>query len=148
MFKRFFSKSGKKDSFDRRVIIDSNAPIGSGGVLSQTFGIRIFDGTIAPFSKSGESYPTKGSYSFSTDEDLQDQITLEFHRSSEVMATSESLLGQLRIRGYKLEAAREPMIRVHYELSNDQIAIWVTNEKNNGELSISIVKNIAGSNVH
>lgn len=79
---------------------------------------------------------------------MQDQITLEFHRSSETMATSESFLGQLRIRGYKLEGAREPIVRVHYELSNDQIVVWVTNEKNNGELSVSIVKNSEGSSVH
>lgn len=148
MFRKFFSKSKNKAPCDSRVIIDANAPIGAEGVLTQTFGIRIYDGTIAPFSKSGESYPTKGSYSFSTDEDLQDQITLEFHRSSEAMATSESVLGQLRIRGYKLEGAREPIVRVHYELSNDQIVVWVTNEKNNGELSVSIVKNSEGSSVH
>ncbi len=148
MFKKFFSKSRNKVPCGSRVIIDANAPIGAQGVLNQTFGIRIYDGTIAPFSKSGESYPTKGSYSFSTDEDLQDQITLEFHRSSETMATSESFLGQLRIRGYKLEGAREPIVRVHYELSNDQIVVWVTNEKNNGELSVSIVKNSEGSSVH
>ena len=148
MFKKLFSKIKNKAPLDSRVIIDSNAPIGADGVLTQTFGIRIYDGTIAPFSKVGEGYPSKGSYSFSTDEDLQNQITLEFHRSSEAKATFESLIGQLRIRGYKLEEAREPLVRVHYEISNNQIVIWVTNEKNNGELSVSIVKNNEGSSVH
>ena len=146
MLKNLFS--GKKPPSSNRLVIDSNAPISSGGVLTQTFGIRIYDGSIAPFSKLGESYPVKGSYSFSTDEDMQDQITLEFHRSSETIATNESLIGQLRIRGYKLEEARQPLIRVHYELSNDQIVVWVTNEKDNGELSVSIVKNGDGANVH
>lgn len=116
--------------------------------MTQTFGIRIYDGSIAPFSNQGESYPVKGSYSFSTDEDMQDQITLEFHRSSETMATNESLIGQLRIRGYELEEARQPLVRVHYELSDDQIVVWVTNDKDNGELSVSIIKNSDGLSVH
>ena len=146
MFKKLFSR--KKTPNENRVIIDTNAPISSEGILTQTFGIRIYDGSIAPFSKQGENYPVKGSYTFSTDEDMQDQITLEFHRSSKTMATNESLIGQLRIRGYKLEEARKPFIRVHYELSNDQIAVWVTNEKNNGELFVSVVKNSGGSSVH
>ena len=146
MFKKLFSRN--KAPNDNRIIIDPNAAISSEGFLTQTFGIRIYDGSIAPFSKQGECYPVLGSYSFSTDEDMQDQITLEFHRSSEFVATSESLIGQLRIRGYMLEKAREPLVRVHYELSDDQIAVWVTNEKNNGDLSISLVKNSEGSNVH
>src|SRR5690606_18934760 len=81
--------------------------------------------------------PAMGSYSFSTDEDFQDQITLEFHRSSESMASPESFIGQVRIRGYKLEGAREPLVRLYYEIANQQIAIWATNEKDNGELALS-----------
>ncbi|TVV43299.1 Hsp70 family protein [Thalassolituus sp. C2-1] len=146
MLKNIFSR--KKTPSNNRLIVDSNAPISADGVLTQAFGIRIYDGSIAPFAKQGESYPAQGSYSFSTDENMQDQITLEFHRSSETIATNESLIGQLRIRGYKLEEARQPLIRVHYELSNNQIVVWATNEKNNGELSVSIVKNGDGANVH
>jgi len=146
MLKNIFSR--KKTPNNNRLVIDSNAQISSDGVLTQTFGIRIYDGSIAPFSLQGESYPVQGSYSFSTDEDMQDQITLEFHRSSGTMATNESLIGQLRIRGYKLEEAREPLVRVHYELSDNQIAVWVTNEKDNGEILVSIVKNSEGSSVH
>lgn len=79
---------------------------------------------------------------------MQNQMTLECHRSSETMATSESFIAQLRIRGYKLEELREPSIRVHYELANDRIAVWVTNEKNNGELLVSIGRNSEGASVH
>lgn len=146
MLKKLFSRNRTPN--DNRIIIDPNAPISEEGVLTQAFGIRIYDGSIAPFSKQGESYPARGSYSFSTDEDMQDQITLEFHRSSEAMATNESFIGLLRIRGYKLEKAREPLVRVHYELSGNQIVVWVTNEKNNGELFVAIVKNSEGSSVH
>ena len=146
MLKKYFSRNRAKNN--NRVVIDTDAPISADGVLTQTFGIRVYDGSIAPFSKQGESYPVTGSYSFSTDEDMQDQITLEFHRSSQTMATDESLICQLRIRGYSLEEANEPLVRVHYELSDNKIEVWVTNEKNNSELSISMIKNSDGSSVH
>ena len=129
-------------------MIDANAPIGANETLTETFGIRIYDGSIAPFAKAGNGYPAMGSYSFSTDEDLQDQITLEFHRSSESMASPESFIGQVRIRGYKLEGAREPLVRLYYEIANAQIVIWATNEKDNGELSLSVIKNTEGQSVH
>ena len=148
MLKKLISKFKDRDPQEGRIILDSDAPIGDGGVLTETFGIRIYDGTIAAFSKVGENYPARGSYTFTTDEDFQDQITLEFHRSSQSMANQESFLGIVRIRGYKLEKAREPLIRVHYELSDNQIAIWATNEKHGSELLLTVLKNIEGASVH
>lgn len=148
MFKKLLSGLKKKGSSKNRTVIDSNAPIGSNGTLTETFGIRIYDGSIAPFARAGDGYPATGSYSFSTDEDFQDQITLEFHRSSGFMASTESFIGQVRIRGYKLEGAREPLVRLHYEIANHQILIWATNEKDNGELSLSVIKNTEGQSVH
>ncbi|QQD24430.1 hypothetical protein GJQ55_08040 [Venatoribacter cucullus] len=148
MLKKLLSGLKKKGSSENRIVIDANAPIGVNGVLTEAFGIRIYDGSIAPFARAGDSYPAMGSYSFSTDEDFQDQITLEFHRSSESMASPESFIGQVRIRGYKLEGAREPLVRLYYEIANQQIAIWATNEKDNGELALSVIKNTEGQSVH
>ena len=148
MLKKLLSGLKKKDSPKNRIVIDPDAPIGTNGTLTETFGIRIYDGSIAPFARAGDVHPARGSYSFSTDEDLQDQITLEFHRSSEAMASLESFIGQVRIRGYKLEGAREPLVRLHYEIARGQIVIWATNEKGNGELSLAVIKNIEGQSVH
>lgn len=148
MLKKLLSGLKKKGSPKNRIVIDPDAPIGTNGTLTETFGIRIYDGSIAPFARTGDAYPARGSYSFSTDEDLQDQITLEFHRSSEAMASLESFIGQVRIRGYKLEGAREPLVRLHYEIARGQIVIWATNEKGNGELSLAVIKNIEGQSVH
>ncbi|NQZ31331.1 MAG: Hsp70 family protein [Oceanospirillaceae bacterium] len=115
--------------------------IGKNGILQKTFGLRINDDSIAPFSKVGESYPAKGSYTFSTSEDNQDHITLEFHCSSENFASKDSFVGAVRISGYRLEAAKEPMIRIHYEISSNKIIVWATNEKVNGHVSLAIIDN-------
>lgn len=148
MLKKLLSALKKKGSSEGRIVIDANAPIGANGTLTETFGIRICDGSIAPFARAGDGYPAMGSYSFSIDEDFQDQITLDFHRSSESMASPESFIGQVRIRGYKLEGAREPLVRLHYQIANHKIVIWATNEKDNGELSLSVIKNIEEQSVH
>lgn len=131
-----------------KLIIDSDVMVIKNGLLTETFGIRIYDGSIAPFSKVGENFPINGSYSFSTDEDNQDQITLEFHRSTESMASPESYIGTVQIRGYKLEPARKPLVRVFYEIANNKITIWAANEKQNGKLSLSMIKNKLGKSVH
>ena len=148
MFNKLLSKFKKSEVIVNRLIIDSNADIENNGKLTESFGIRIFDGTIAPFSKEGDDYPASGSYSFSTDEDEQDQITLEFHRSATVLASEESFIAKVRIRGYELEAAREPVIRIHYEISNGEISIWAFDEKNSQNILLSVVKNTEGESVH
>lgn len=148
MLKKYLSKLKFSRSEEDRLIIDSVADISDGGMLTEAFGIRVYDGSIAPFSQLGESYPASGSYSFSTNEDMQDQITIEFHKSSELIATENSYIGTIRLRGYKLEAAGEPMVRVHYELSNNQISIWARNEKKNGKVILALIKNKVGESVH
>ena len=148
MFKQLLQKFRRPETVTDQLVIDSDAPIGTNGVLTETFGIRIYDGTIAPFTRAGEPYPITGSYSFSTDEDLQDQITLEFHRGSGPMASAESFIAKVRIKGYMVEEAREPRVRVHYELSDNKISIWAENEKKNGKLTLSLTRNAEGENVH
>ena len=150
MFKSFFSKKVKdidKKTIDK-IILVSNEHIGNDRLLNKTFGIRIYDSSIAPFAKQGDQYPLEGSYTFSTTTDFQDQITLEFHWSYESKATHESYLGTLRIQGYKLEKAEGPMVRVHYLIDDNQIAIWATNDKNNSKLSFELLKNAEGEVVH
>ena len=142
MLNKFFSKFKKPDPSitEDRLIIDSDAFISKEGKLTESFGIRIFDGSIAPFSRRGDRYPAIGKYSFSTDSDEQDEILLEFHRCASGKTSESSFVGVVAIKGYKLEAAREPLILLHYELANNQIVVWATNEKNNGELTLSFIK--------
>ena len=131
-----------------RLVLDADARISCNGFLTQTFGIRIADGSIAPFSKIGDIYPARGSFTFSTAEDFQDQITVEFHRSAEPVASDASLLGAVRISGYELEKEKEPSVRVHFEVSDDQIVIWATNEKQKSDLTLRLIKNSECSTVH
>jgi molecular chaperone DnaK (HSP70) len=147
MLNKLFTK--KNAHIHDKLVLDSDACIGSEGILTQSFGIRISDGSIAPFSRKGEPYPNRGSYTFSTDEDFQDQITLEFHRSTHLMATADSLVGQVMIVGYKPEKAGVPLLRVYYELSDNQIVIWVTDERSSkNNLSLLCVKSDEVLNVH
>lgn len=148
MLKKLLSKFKNREFVDNRIVLDSMAHIEKDGILTESFGIRIYDGIIAPFSRAGDNYPSKGSYTFSTSEDFQDQIILEFHRSSQSVANQESYLATVRIRGYKLEKAKEPQIRVHYELSNGQVSIWATNEKRGSNLTLTLIKNAEGVSVH
>jgi molecular chaperone DnaK (HSP70) len=64
------------------------------------------------------------------------------------MASAESYIGTVQIRGYKLEPARKPLVRVFYEIANNKITIWAANEKQNGKLSLSMIKNKLGKSVH
>ncbi|MDD3814369.1 MAG: Hsp70 family protein [Desulfocapsaceae bacterium] len=130
------------------IVLDADADIENEGLIKKSFGIRIYDGSIAPFVKIGDKYPNEGSYTFSTTEDRQEQITLEFHKSSQPVATSESYLGTLRIRGYKLCRAEEPLVRVHYRISDNRIVIWATNEAEETPVSFTLVKNKEGQIVH
>lgn len=148
MLHKLITKFTKSQKEGAELVLDANADIGAGGVLKELFGIKIFDGSIAAFANIDQSYPASGSYTFSTSEDFQKQITLEFHRSTNSTASNESFLGVVRIRGYKHEKAEMPLVRVHFELSKNQIRIWVTNEKNNGELKVTLLKNTEGSTVH
>jgi len=149
MFRRLFAKKDKQsDSQIEKIVLDAEARIESSGVLTESFGIRIYDGSIAPFAKKGEIYPASGSYTFSTTADYQDQITLEFHRGSESIASKESFLGTVRITGYKLRKAEEPLVRMHYSISDGKITLWATNEKENNKLSVTMLKNADGNILH
>jgi molecular chaperone DnaK (HSP70) len=146
MFRRLFAKKVKtSDLYIEKIILDAEAWIESSGVLTESFGIRIYDGSIAPFAKKGEIYPASGSYTFTTTADYQDQITLEFHRSPKSKASKDSYLGTVRITGYKLRKAEEPMVRVHYSISDGKIILWATNEKENKELNVTMLKNADGN---
>jgi len=146
MVRKLFSKKAdaSTDNIDK-IILDADAPIENEGCLTESFGIKIYDGSIAPFAKKGEKYPTYGSYTFSTTEDFQDQITLEFHRSSESKASADSYLGTIRISGFELGKAEEPMVRVYFSIADGKILVWATNEKEKSKLSFTMLKNSEGN---
>ncbi len=94
------------------VVLDDSASLNENGSLSESFGIRIYDGSLAPFAQRGASYPCQGSYTFSTNEDGQDQITLSFFRGTDNVAARCKFLGEVRLRGFKRGKAREPLGKV------------------------------------
>ena len=141
-----FSKLFKKKQVP--VVLDENAPIQQDGVLTQNFGIRIYDGSVAPFAKIGEAYPCSKSLTFSTSEDNQDQITLFFFRGVDSQAQNCNFLGECRLRGFEPGPAKEPLVRLHFRLGDDKIELWAEDENNNNEIYISIVKNADGISIH
>ena len=141
-----FSKLFKKKPTP--VVLDENAHIQQDGVLTENFGIRIYDGSVAPFAKIGETYPCVNSFTFSTSEDNQDQITLSFFRGIDNQAENCNFLGECRLRGFELGPAEEPLVRLHFRLGDDKIELWAEDENGDNKISISIVKNADGISIH
>jgi molecular chaperone DnaK (HSP70) len=142
MFKRFLKKRPSV------VILDNDAPIGKSGVLSETFGVRIHDGSLAPFAPQGEHYPFEGSFTFSTSQDNQDQITLCFFRGTDRAAVNCKFLGEVRLRGFNLLPAQQPLVRLYFRLADNKIALWAYDEKDGNQIQISIVRNREGVSIH
>lgn len=137
--------------FQRRptaVVLDGDAPIGENGLLNETFGIRIYDGTLAPFATRGDAYPREGSYTFSTNEDNQDQITLFFFRGTDTIAENCKYLGEVRLRGFGLGPAKEPLVRLYFKLADNMITLWAEDEKEKKVIQVSIVKDKDGVSIH
>jgi len=130
------------------VVLDPNAPIHKDGVLTENFGIKIYDGSLAPFAPIGESYPCVKSFTFSTNEDNQDQITLFFFRGKDNLAKNCSFLGECRLHGFKPGPAEEPLVRLHFRLDDNKIELWAEDEKDNNKISITIIKNAHGISIH
>ena len=141
MIKRLFRKKPLP------IVLDADAPIHKDGVLTENFGIKIYDGSVARFASLGESYPCANSFTFSTDEDNQDQITLFFYRGIENLAQNCSFLGECRLRGFDLAPAEEPLVRLHFRLDNNKIELWAEDEIGSNEISITVVRNADGTSV-
>ena len=142
MFRKLFRKKLAP------VILDADASIHKDGKLMETFGIRIYDGSVWPLASIGDSYPSVGSYTFSTTEDNQDQITLFFYRGKDRMAGNCIFLGECRMRGFKLSPANEPLVRLHFKIEENKIELWAEDEKDRNDISITIVKRLDGGTIH
>ena len=87
--------------YSQKHVLYQSELLASSGRTTAVLGIKINDGSIAPFVKEGVSYPCSGSFSFSTYADNQDQIKIEFHYGPEGPATADTYLKTIQITGFK-----------------------------------------------
>ena len=136
-----FAEAAEVVYSQKRVLYQSELLAGSGRTTA-VFGIKIHNGSIAPFVKEGASYPCCGSFSFSTYADNQDQIKIEFHYGPEGPATADTYLKTIQITGFKERIAKQAFVLVHYEIADSKISVWASDRNNNLPLKIEVLEDV------
>jgi molecular chaperone DnaK (HSP70) len=109
--------------------LEADSPaVAQDGVLAENIGISIYEGGFAPLLHRGDSHPAEASFTFSTTEDNQEQITLHFYRGHTEHAAQNTFLGDVRITGYPLARAQEPLVRVFIRAADGNISVGAINE--------------------
>ena len=111
------------------IALEADSPaVAQDGALAENIGISIYQGDFAPLLHRGDSHPAEASFTFSTTEDDQEQITLHFYRGHTEQAAQNTFLGDVRITGYPLARAQEPLVRVFIRAADGNISVGAINE--------------------
>jgi molecular chaperone DnaK (HSP70) len=104
-------------------ILEANSPaIGKTGTLAEYLGLETLGGVFDPVLKQGCALPCKSSFSISTVQDNQDQITITLFRGKDTLVSNNHRLGACRIEVPPAPRAT-PQIEVTIETVQEEIRI-------------------------
>jgi molecular chaperone DnaK (HSP70) len=118
---------------------ENSAAVAHDGSLGESIGISIVEGDFAPLLNRGASQPAEESFTVSTSEDNQEQITLHFYRGNANRSGDNAFLGDVRITGYPLAQAQEPLVRVFVRAADGRVSVAAVNERTGAPVQVTRV---------
>jgi len=131
------------------IVLESNSPaISESGSLRESIGIGIHEGGFAKLLERGSEQPAETSFTFSTSEDNQDQITLRFYRGNSPEVANNTFLGEGRITGYPIAPAEEPLVRVFVRAAEGNLSLAALDDLSGKPVQLTKTKDARARTLH
>lgn len=124
------------------VVLEADSPaISTSRSLAESVGVEVSGGAFAPLLKRDARLPSEEAFNFTTYEDNQREITVQFYRGNAEQIRDNTFIAKVVITGFAAGAKRgEPQVRVTVKAADGKLSIAAIDGKTRDSLKPAAMK--------